>query len=134
MSKVRAHQVSSKPATLESTALKMFFRICDRWGLSVADQLILLGKPPRSTFFMWKNKGTGHLSVDVLDRISHIAGIYKSLRILLPNSDQANSWINRPNKAPLFNGATALDRLRSGSMADLFIVRQYLDANRGGWS
>lgn len=38
------------------------------------------------------------------------------------------------NAAPLFNGQSALDRLPSGHVADLYVLRQYLDAQRGGLS
>jgi len=62
------------------------------------------------------------------------SGIYKALQMLLPSSDAADEWIRKPNAGPLFNGASALDRLRAGKVADLFLVRQYLDAQRGGWS
>jgi hypothetical protein len=36
------------------------------------------------------------------------------------------------NTAPLFAGKSALDRMLGGQVADLFVVRQYLDAQRGG--
>jgi hypothetical protein len=29
---------------------------------------------------------------------------------------------------------SALERMLSGQVADLFVVRQYLDAQRGGWA
>jgi hypothetical protein len=31
----------------------------------------------------------------------------------------------------VFGGRSALDRMLSGNVADLYIVRQYLDAQRG---
>ena len=39
----------------------------------------------------------------------------------------------RTGDAPPFGGRSALDRMLSGNVADLYIVRQYLDAQRGGW-
>jgi hypothetical protein len=29
---------------------------------------------------------------------------------------------------------SALDRMLSGHVSDLFVIRQYLDAQRGGWA
>jgi hypothetical protein len=39
--------------------------------------------------------------------------------------------VRKPNDAPLFGGRSALDRMISGNVADLFVVRQYIDAQRG---
>ncbi len=70
---------------------------------------------------------------DLLERLSYIFGIYKALQVLLPVPAAADAWISRPNDAPLFAGRSALEVMRSGNVADLFLVRQYLDAQRGGW-
>jgi hypothetical protein len=45
---------------------------------------------------------------------------------------RADEWIRKPNTAPLFAGKSALARMLGGQVADLFVVRQYLDAQRGG--
>ena len=66
-----------------------------------------------------------------MDRISYILGIYKALQILLPDTGAADNWIRQPNNASFFNGQSALDRMRGGKVADLYVVRQYLDAQRG---
>lgn len=122
------------PKTASRPALKAFFRIADRWGLDVEQQLTLLGAPARSTFFKWKKDQDGHLSMDTLERISYLLGIFKALHILLPDEDAADAWVKKPNTAPLFAGKAALDRMLSGHVSDLYVVRQYLDAQRGGWS
>jgi hypothetical protein len=74
------------------------------------------------------------LSHDTLERISYILGIYKALEILLPNSKAADQWVKQANTAPLFQGKSALQRMLSGNVGDLYVVRQYLDAMRGGWA
>jgi hypothetical protein len=53
------------------------------------------------------------------------------LQILLPDTQAADAWIRKPNNAPLFGGRPALERMLSGQVADLYVVRQYLDAERG---
>lgn len=121
------------PRELAGPALRTFFRIARVWGLSADQERCLLGNPPRSTFFRWKARGDAALGRDVLERISHVLGIYKALHLLFPVDTQADAWIKRPNSAPLFGGRSALDRMLSGQVADLFVVRQYLDAQRG-WS
>lgn len=117
---------------LAGPALRTFFRIADAWKLSATEARRILGDPARSTYFLWKRTGEGQLTRDTLERVSYVLGIYKALQILLPHADTADSWIRKPNAAPLFGGKTALDRMLSGNVADLYVVRQYLDAQRGG--
>ena len=119
---------------LSGPALRTFFRIAELWNLSVEEQMTLLGVAARSTFFKWKRDPNVILPRDMLERISYIVGIYKALQILLPDEKAADEWVKRPNTAPLFSGRSALDRMLSGQVADLFVVRQHLDAERGGWA
>jgi hypothetical protein len=116
---------------LAGPALRAFFKLAERWKLRVADQRKLLGDPPESTFYKWKRERDGALSRDTLERISYLLGIFKALAILFPQPDRADAWLRRPNDAPTFGGKTALERMLSGNVADLYIVRQYLDAQRG---
>jgi hypothetical protein len=120
------------PNSSESAAaLRAFFEIADAWKLSTDDQIKLLGSPGRSTFFKWK-KETPALPSDTLERISHILNIYRALELLLPDSKSAEGWVRRPSSAPILHGRTALERMLSGQVSDLYVVRQYLDAQRGG--
>jgi len=120
----------ARPATvidrkgLSGPALRTFFRIAELWDLSVDDQMTLLGVTARSTFFKWKKDPNTVLPRDTLERISYIAGVYKALQILLPDEQAADDWVKRPNEAPLFAGQSALNRMLSGHVADLFVVRQ----------
>ena len=116
---------------LAAPALRAYFNIATQWQLTAAQQRVLLGNPPSSTFFKWKKERRGPLSRDVLERISYVLGIYKALQILLPDSDRADAWIHQPNAAPLFAGTSALQRMLGGNVSDLYVVRQYLDAQRG---
>lgn len=116
---------------LAGPALRAFFNIADRWGLGNEQERVLLGSPGRSTFYRWKRDLSGQLPHDVLERISYILGIYKALHLIFGNEQQADAWISRANDAPLFGGRSALDRMLGGQVADLFVVRQFLDAQRG---
>ncbi|MGB0935645.1 MAG: MbcA/ParS/Xre antitoxin family protein [Alphaproteobacteria bacterium] len=125
--------IESNPASykeLSGPALRSFFNIAEAWQLTVDESVRLLAVP-RSTYFGWKREGQGQLSHDTLERISYILGIYKALQILLPDTNAADSWIKKPNQAPLFAGRSALERMLSGNVSDLFVVRQYLDNQRG---
>lgn len=111
--------------------LRAFARIAEAWGLTIAEQLKLLGIASRSTYFKWRREQTPRLSQDTLERLSYLLGIYKSLQILLPDPRAADAWVRKPNDAAPFGGGSALDRMLSGQVADLYVVRQYLDAERG---
>jgi hypothetical protein len=119
-------------ARLAGPALRTFFRIADAWQLSGDEARTLLGSPPRSTFYAWKKAGQGQLDRDTLERVSYVLGIYKALQILLPDPAVADAWVRKPNTAPLFAGQPALQRMLSGNVSDLYVVRQYLDGWRGG--
>jgi hypothetical protein len=123
---------SPELAAMAPGALRTFFRIADAWALSAAEARALLGAPPASTFFKWKAGQVGQVGRDVLERVSYVLGIYKALQLLLPAPAAADAWVRQPNAAPPFHGQTALERMLSGNVVDLFVVRQYLDAERGG--
>ncbi|HWG31885.1 MAG TPA: antitoxin Xre-like helix-turn-helix domain-containing protein [Steroidobacteraceae bacterium] len=120
------------PATFATGAgLRAFARIAELWDLSIAEQLTLLGIQSRSTYFKWRKEAHARLPRDTLERLSYLLGIYKALQLLLPATEAADEWIRRPNAEPLFGGRSALERMLSGNVADLYLVRQYLDAQRG---
>ncbi|GAB2573340.1 DUF2384 domain-containing protein [Dyella jejuensis] len=116
---------------LGGPALRTFFKLAERWQLRIAEQRKLLGDPPESTFYKWKRQQDGVLARDTLERISYLLGIYKALQILFPDPEQADAWLHKPNQAALFGGHSALERMLSGNVGDLYVVRQYLDAQRG---
>jgi len=131
------HTLQSSPNLQQMSAagLRAFFNIAQSWHLRNEQEIILLGEPSRSLYFKWKkDPQTASLGKDTLERISYILGIYKALQILLPDPVAADQWVSKPNSAALFGGGSALDRMLSGNVGDLFVVRQYLDAARGGWA
>jgi Protein of unknown function (DUF2384) len=111
--------------------LRAVLQIFDRWQVNTEGAMVLLGSPPRSTFFAWKaGKGTT-FALDLMTRISYILGIFKALEILYQNPTHADRWINQPNLA--FGDQSALQRMLGGQITDLAAVRDYLDRVRGGW-
>jgi hypothetical protein len=129
-------QLLARPnkARTSKAALRTFFNIADDWKLSAKEAMTLLGLTSRSTYFKWKqHPESANIDADTLERLSYIFGIYKALQVLLPNPDSADRWIKRPNSAFPFQGQSALSRMMKGRVVDLYVVRQYLDAQRG-WS
>ena len=134
----RPHKVAEAAArypmhsdALSGPGLRAFFKLAERWDLRVAEQRKLLGDPPESTFYKWKREQDGALGRDTLERISYLLGIFKALAILFPDPARADAWLRKSSSAVTFGGQSALDRMLSGNVADLFVVRQYLDAQRG---
>ncbi|MEP7457511.1 MbcA/ParS/Xre antitoxin family protein [Phyllobacterium sp. SB3] len=109
--------------------MEAFQGLAELWQLSTEDQLLLLGSPGRSTFFKWKKEG-GSIPRDTVERVSHLLAIHKALEILLPDTHAADGWVRRPNN--FFNDQSALDVMRGGQVVDIYRVRQYVDAQRGG--
>ena len=126
----------SMPAIAPGAALRSFFNIAKAWSLSEQQTMALLGfdASTRSTYFKWKkDPDSARLGRDKLERLSYVFGIYKALQLLLPDPVAADGWLHRPNSAAPFGGQAAIERLLSGHVADLYVVREYLDTARG-WS
>ncbi|MDO9075076.1 MAG: MbcA/ParS/Xre antitoxin family protein [Rubrivivax sp.] len=125
-----------RPEDMAAAGLRAFARIAETWGLSVDEQLTLLGQPPRSTYFAWrKHPEKASLPRDTLERLSNLLGIWKSLQILLPDATAADAWLRQPNAGAPYGGGSALQRMLAGNVSDLNLVRRYLDGVRGGgWS
>jgi hypothetical protein len=117
---------------LSGPGIRAFFNLGEAWGLSIDEQRLLLGGISKSTFHRWKKDRDALLSLDQLERVSHLLGIHKSLQILLPAS--ADGWVKRPNANPLFGGQPALTMMVQGGITGLKTVRAFLDAQRGGWA
>lgn len=117
-------------ARASGPALRAFERIADRWGLTAKQRQIVLGLP-RSTYFKVRAAGAARLSRDTLERISYVLGIYGALQILLPRKEAADGWVRAANDNALFKGGAPLDAMLRGKVSDLYVVRRYLDAQRG---
>ena len=136
-SSIAATPSKTKPADaqreLTAPALRTVFNILLAWDVKVKDWGRLLGVS-QPTVQRWKANpqlAERANSRDLLERLSYLLGIYKALQILLPEPQLADSWVNRPNAAPPFSGATPMQRLLAGNVADLYEVRRWLDGQRG---
>ncbi len=130
----QAEELLKQGSGVNSSLFPAIFKIFSLWQLSSDEQKILLGLNSEEIFNDLKcQPGKVPLTKDLLERSSYILGIYKSLQILLPDHELADQWLNTPNDNPLFNGTVPLDRLLAGLVVDLAVVRNFLDAERGGW-
>lgn len=116
------------------TAFKVVLNIFDKWHCTTEEALILLGLK-RSTWFKYKNSPEhATFSSDMTERISYILNIHAALRILFSNQESVYQWVRKPNKAPFYNGRSAMDIMLQGRVVDLWAVASRLNAERGGKS
>jgi len=55
------------------------------------------------------------------------------LRIVFTDEQAGDEWVRKENQAPFLNGVSALEFMtREGYLSDVYQVRRYLDAQRGG--
>lgn len=111
--------------------IRASFNLFRLWNLSDAEARVLLGQPSSSTFYRWKRGEIGAVPADTVWRLGDLMGIHKALRHLFTEPERGYAWVRRSNAA--FGGKSALDRMLAGAPSDLTAVRDYLDAERGGW-
>ena len=129
----QAEQLLQRGSSVSGSLLPAIFKIFKQWRLTGVQQMTLLGLSNEKTLYNWKSQpAKAKLTRDLLERASYILGIYKSLELLLPDPALADQWLATPNDNPLFNGTAPLDRLLAGQVVDLAVVRDFLDAERGG--
>ncbi len=109
---------------LAPLGLRAFFKLAEKWGLSVEEQMVLLGQPSRSTFYNWRSEKISGVPHDTLSRLSHIMAIQHALHTLFSDDQQALDWVKKPNDQ--LAGQSALERLLAGEITDLYVVRMYL--------
>ncbi len=115
-------------ATLASGLLRLF----ERWQLTTAQQLTLLGysRGSRATLKRLREGGPLPASRDVLDRAGHLLGIHKSLRLIYPRNPRARyGWITSRNRD--FDERSPLEVIETYGLPGLLMVRTYLDHARG---
>lgn len=125
-------QQSAPRSINHAQALAGFFLIMNAWRVDQETARAILGTPSSSTYFAWRRGRPARLSHDTLQRIGYVAGIYKALQIVYSDAQQADTWVQRPNRA--FGDQPPLRRMAAGDITDLAAVRAYLDAARAPWS
>jgi len=111
---------------------KMVMTLLDHWKLSTEDQAALLGvaSSNRAALARYRKGEPIGTSRDQFERVGHLLGIHKNLRLLFPqNRDLAYRWMSTRNKA--FENLTPVDVIKEWGFAGLLMVRSYLDRARG---
>jgi hypothetical protein len=110
---------------------RMITTLFEHWKLSTAEQAAALGisAGSRSTLVRYRAGEPLADDRDLLDRVSHLLGIHKSLRILFPHDrDLAHAWMMTSNRRL---GARPIDLVVRHGFEGLLALRRYLDFQRG---
>lgn len=113
-------------------ATRMVMNLLDHWDLPNKEQLSLLGlsKENRAALSKYRDGHSIANDRDKLERLGLLLSIHKSLRLLFPNNRElVYGWIKQPNRA--FHGASPVQVIDQYGMAGLYMVRAYLDRQRG---
>ena len=111
---------------------KMVMTLLEHWQLPTDDQAALLGiaASNRAALTRYRKGEAIGTSRDQFERVGHLLGIHKNLRLLFPqNRDLAYRWMSTRNKA--FNNLAPVDVVKEWGFAGLLMVRAYLDRARG---
>lgn len=130
MSAVIEHQASAQQD--RGALARMVMTLLEHWKLPTEDQAALLGiaASNRAALTRYRKGEPIGTSRDQYERVGHLLGIHKSLRLLFPqNRDLAYRWMSTRNKA--FDNLTPVDVVKKWGFAGLLMVRAYLDRARG---
>lgn len=121
----------TQPAAVRSGVLEAFLKTCQRWHLSLEQQVILLGYKGSEFFGLQFLEGRVLAPPqDVRERAGYILAISIGLGSLFDKSERAElAWLNAPRKA--LNGRSALAYMLEGRMANLMDIAAMVDHERG---
>ena len=121
----------SDPGAIQGhIALKGFFGICSEWDCSEEEIRLLLGGVLKRTLDDYLKLPHLMLSPEMLERISYILGIYKSLRAMYPNDERASRRMRLSTSEPPFSGLSAIEFMTSGSIQHLKQTRRYFESKK----
>lgn len=124
------HEVSTSED--RGALARMVMTLFDHWKLSTEEQAALLGIAAgnRAALGRYRRGEPIGTSRDQYERVGHLLGIHKNLRLLFPhNRDLAYRWMSTRNRA--FDNLTPVEIIQEWGFAGLLMVRGYLDRARG---
>ena len=114
-----------------SGLIQFVLKLLDSWRLSRDDAVFLLGFDQADNGFVQAVlAGAADLhGRDVRDRIAHLFHIKQTLASLFRDLDVENEWLREPHT--LLDEREPLKLLLTGSIEDLLLVKEYVDAAAG---
>lgn len=114
---------------------KVFWNLMRLWGIRPKDQALLLGVKFHATKLKeWESKGIIPQDPDKFNRVGHLAGIHKNLRILFPYNRKAAYLFMTTPQPHLLGGKSPMGIIAEGgeinSFASIAAIRRLLDQVR----
>lgn len=108
----------------------LFFHLIDRvgaaWAVTSEEKLTLLAVETPSDLEVLRGVPFSAVPPETLERGALLLDMFLHLNVLLPQTEHADSWIRRPNSAPLFGGDAALSVMLEGGLGMMRATRGYL--------
>lgn len=120
--------ITSEKNVRSGALIKTYLKVAELWKLTLAEQTAFLGMPENSGLFTsWRNiPSSANLDKDKLVKLTLILAVYKDVQTLYPDNEKVNQWLRTAiNDAP-FSGLTPIESLKTGQVANLLLIRQYL--------
>ena len=105
-----------------SVAFRLANNILEKWHCSAVEKQAILALSKSSYQRYKKDNNSANLSNDQLERISYVANIHQSLRMIFSNSDNVYGFMSMKNDNPYFNGESPLSLISTGNFGTLYEV------------
>lgn len=111
--------------------IRLFDSILRTWQLHESDAVRLLGLEPSDKGYVAEVLA-GRKALrdrDANDRIAYLIGIRMALFALFGDETEENDWLREPQ--PSLDGQVPMQLLLEGSMENLLLVKEYVEAATG---
>jgi hypothetical protein len=98
-------------------AFSAFQQVCKAWSLTDDQQYALLGRTA--------DADSGPLSLDEVERVSYVLGIFRMLQKIAPDSPR--DWLAAGRFEPIFAGRSAIDLMCLADTRGLRQVSRHLE-------
>jgi len=116
------------PADIGAAAYRVFAGIAGAWDLSEQERRALLGFESAENLMAVASTPSHELAPEILERLSILVDIFHAINTLLPVEARADAWMRKPNRAPIFEGRSAIALMLDHGVEGMRKLRSYLQS------
>jgi hypothetical protein len=109
-------------------AFKIANNILEKWGCSTVQMQDILAIPKSDLHLFQQDVSTIYLNKNQIERISYIANIHQTLKILFDNPDNIYGFMGMINNNHYFDGTSPLAIISDGSVTTLAEVFKHINS------